>query len=71
MFHVVLHILLLVIYISLSGLIACTLDGEEMAILSAMDYLELCGFCSEEFLLPLGAWDRLRYLIVVLPGPSI
>ena len=32
---------------------------------------ELCGFCSERFHLPLGAWDVLRYFIVTLPGPSI
>ena len=28
-------------------------------------------FGSERFPLPLGAWDGLRYFIVVLPGPSI
>ena len=27
--------------------------------------------CSEGFPLPLGAWDRLCYIIVALPGPSI
>ena len=30
----------------------------------------MCGFCLERFPLPLGAWDWLRYNIV-LPGPSI
>ena len=25
----------------------------------------------ESGLLPLGAWDRLRYVIVAIPGPSI
>ena len=29
------------------------------------------GFCSEELPLVLGAWDRLYYFIVALPGPSI
>ena len=31
----------------------------------------LCGFCSERFPLPLGAWGGLRYFIVALPEPSI
>ena len=30
-----------------------------------------CGFCSERFPLPLGAWDGLRYFIVALPEPAI
>ena len=29
------------------------------------------GFCSEGFPLPLGAWDRLCYFAVALPGSSI
>ena len=33
--------------------------------------VDLCGFCSERFPLPLGAWDGLRYFIVALPGHSI
>ena len=33
-----------------------------------LDYNDLC---SERFPLPLCAWDRLRYFIVALPGPSI
>ena len=33
--------------------------------------LELCGFCSERFPLPVGAWDGLRYFSVALPKPSI
>ena len=28
-------------------------------------------FSSEEFPLPFGTWDRLRYFIVALPEPSI
>ena len=28
-------------------------------------------YCSEGFSLPLGALDRLGYLIVILPGPSM
>ena len=31
----------------------------------------LRSFCLERFLLPLGAWDGLRYFIVALPEPSI
>ena len=52
-----------------SGLI--TSVGEERGDCSAIEYLLFCGFCSEGFPLPLGAWDRLRHLIVALPGPSI
>ena len=33
--------------------------------------LLLFSFCLERFLLPLGAWDGLRYFIVALPEPSI
>ena len=32
---------------------------EEKANVSAIVYLQLCGFCSEGFPLSLGAWDRL------------
>ena len=45
--------------------------GEERANLSAVVYLELCGFCLERFPLPLGAWDGLCYFIVALPEPPI
>ena len=38
---------------------------------SAFVHLLFCGFCSEEFTLPLGAWDRLHPLIMALPWPSI
>ena len=38
--------------------------------LSVIVYSLVCCFCSKEFLLPLGAWERLRYIIVALPGPS-
>ena len=41
------------------------------AYLSPIVYLYLCGFCSERFPLPLGAWDGLRYFIVALPVSSI
>ena len=37
--------------------------------LSAVVYLQLCGFCLERFPLPLVAWDGLRYFIVALPEP--
>ena len=33
--------------------------------------LVIMWFCSARFPLPLGAWDRLHYFIVALPGPSI
>ena len=57
------------LYLSCSG--SKTSVGEERAHLSAIIYLYLCGLCSERFSLPLGAWDGLRYFIVVLPEPSI
>ena len=43
------------LYESCSG--SVTLAGKERAYLSAIVYLKLCGFCSERFILPLGAWD--------------
>ena len=60
---------LFITYVSRSGSI--TSVGEERANLSAVVYLQLCGFCSERFPLPLGACDGLRYFIVALPEPSI
>ena len=57
------------LYVSCSGSI--TSVGEERANLSAIVYLQLCGFCSERFPLPLGAWDGLRYFIVAHPEPFI
>ena len=42
----------------------------ERADLSAIVCLWSCGFCSERFSLPVGAWDGLRYFNVALPGPS-
>ena len=68
MFHVVFCILLL-LYVRGSGSI--TSIGEERANLSAVVYLQLCGFCSERFPLPLSSCDGLRYFIVALPEPSI
>ena len=38
--------------------------------MSAVVYLQLCGFCLERFLLPLGAWDGLRYLNLVVRKPA-
>ena len=55
------------LYVSFSGLIISV----ERASFSVIDYLKLCGLCSEGFPFPLGAWDRLHYFIVDLPGPSI
>ena len=46
-------------YVSCSG--SVTSAGEERANLSAIVYLKLCGFCSERFPLPLGAWDGLHF----------
>ena len=69
MFHVVICILLLFLYVSGSGSI--TSVGTERANLSAVVYLLLCGFCSERFPLPLGAWNGLCYFSVALPEPSI
>ena len=57
------------LYVSCSGSI--TSVGEDRANLSAVVYFLLCGFCSERFPFPLGAWDGLRYFIVSLPEPSI
>ena len=44
---------------------------EERANSSAIVYLYICGFYSERFPFPLGAWDGLPYSIVALPEPSI
>ena len=37
----------------------------------AIDCSLFCGFCSEGFPLPIDAWDRMRFFIVILPGPSL
>ena len=60
-----------VIYLYVNGSGSITLVGEERAKLSAVVYLLLCGFCSERFPLPLGAWDGLRYFLVALPVHSL
>ena len=60
-----------VVYLYVNGSGSITSVGEERANLSTVVYLQLCGFCLERFLLPLGAWDGLRYFIVALPEPSI
>ena len=57
------------LYVNCSGSI--TSVGEERTSLSAIVYLWLCGFYSERFPLPLGAWDGLRYFIVALPETPI
>ena len=46
------------LYLTFSGLF--TSVWEERDNFPAIDYLELCGFCSEGFHLPLGAWDWLH-----------
>ena len=45
------------LYVNCSGSI--TSVWEERAYLSAIVYLNLCGFWFERFPLPLGAWDGL------------
>ena len=57
-------------YLYVSGNGSINSVGEQRANLSAIVYLLLCGFCLEMFLLPLGAWDGLRYVIVAHPEPS-
>ena len=57
-----------VVYLYVSGSGSITSIGEESANVSAVDYLLLCGFCSEGFPFP---YDGLRYFIVALPEPSI
>ena len=64
----ILYSFVVYLYVSRSGSI--TSVGEERANLSAVVYLQLFGFCSERFPLPLGARDGLRYFIVALPEPS-
>ena len=59
------------VYLYVNGSGSITSVGEERANLSAVVYLQLCGFCLERFPLPLGVWDWLHYLIVALPEPSI
>ena len=61
--------MLVICNVSCSG--SVTTVGEERANLSAFVYLWLCGFCSERFPLPLGAFDGTRYFIMVLLEPSI
>ena len=70
MFHVVICIFFFV-YLYVDGSGPITSVGEERANLSAVVYLSLCGFYLERFPLSLGAWDGLRFFIVVLPEPSI
>ena len=60
-----------VVYLYVNGSGSITSVGEERANLSAVVYLQLCGFCLERFPLPLGAWDGLHYFIVALTEPSI
>ena len=56
------------LYLSSSGLM--TSVWEKRANFSAIDYLQLCGFCSERFPLPLGDWNGLSNYIVALPKTS-
>ena len=59
-----------VVYLYVKGSRSITSVGER-ANLSAVVYLQLCGFYLERFPLPLGAWDGLPYFKVALPEPSI
>ena len=53
--------LLLFFYLYAIGSESITSVGAERANLSAVVYLQLCGFCSERFSLPLDTWDGLHY----------
>ena len=68
MFHVVFCILLLVIYMLVVADWLPWLGKRELNF-----HLSFTGDCvlSARGPLPLCAWDRLRYFIVALPGPSI
>ena len=57
------------LYVSCSRLI--TSVCEERANLSAIFTCNYVVSILEWFPLPLGAWDRLHYFIVALPGPPI
>ena len=50
-----------VVYLYVNGRGSIISVGEERANLSAVVYLQLCGFCLERFPLPLGAWATLFY----------
>ena len=67
MFHVVVCILLLVIYMSAVADQLPRLGKREQICLISFTY----GFSSERFSLPFGACDGLRYFIAALYGPSI
>ena len=55
----------------ISGSGSITLVGNERANFVCYCLLVIIWFLLERFLLPLGAWDGLRYFIVALPQPSI
>ena len=42
---------------------SCVTVRDQKAIFSVLAYLQLCGFSSERFYLPLGAWDGLHYFL--------
>ena len=66
----ILYFIVNYLYVSCSRSI--TSIGEEKAFFCyCLLVITVCGFCSEGFPLPLGAWKGLRYFIVALPGPSI
>ena len=52
----------------ISGSGSIILVGEERELICLLLFI---WFLLERFLLPLGAWDGLRYFIVALPQPSI
>ena len=51
-----------------SRLINTVVEGR--AGLSSVDYMQLFCFCSDEFPIPLGTWERLGYFIEGLPESS-
>ena len=65
----VLNYIVICLYVSCNRSIYSV--GDERANLSFIVYLYVCGFCSERFPFPLGAWGDMRYFIVTFHGPSI
>ena len=59
----------MVVYLYVNGRGSITSVGEEGANLSAVVYLQLCGFCLERFSLPLGAW--MGYVILLWHSLSL
>ena len=71
MFHVVIRILLLFIYMKAVVDQLPRLGKRELICLLLFTEPVIMWFLFGEVPLPPGAWDGLRYLIVALPEPSI